>query len=63
MNFLEKLFGRYIFKSLQNCGELHVRFGKELAIYYVFFFRVRYFYEVLNKENKIVYLCIFLLGD
>lgn len=29
----------------------------------MYFFRVRYFYEVLNKENKIVYVCIFLLGD
>lgn len=57
MNFFEKLFGRYIFKALQDCGgELHVFEKKNIGNLLCIFFLVRYFYEVFNKENRIEYL-------
>lgn len=56
MNFFEKLFGRYIFKALQDCGgELHVWFWKKKKIgnLLCIFFLVRYFYEVLIKKIEL----------
>lgn len=63
MNFFEKLFGRYIFKALQDCGgELHVFEKKNIGNLLCIFFLVRYFYEVLIKKIELS-ICIFLLGD